>query len=167
MTETLTKDRIEKLAPDQASLGAALKLMKPSTWPVMARMADASLLWGECQGSGATPYRVIVSPSDVGYKCTCPSRKFPCKHVLAVMWMHCDKPERFEPGAAPDWVQDWLARRRPKVGAPAGGCSDGSFALSITSGRCSGLEPVRRTTRQKFDGRDVAPSSRRLLPLAP
>jgi hypothetical protein len=33
---------------------------------------DASLLWGECQGSGATPYLVIVSPHDLGYKCTCP-----------------------------------------------------------------------------------------------
>jgi hypothetical protein len=121
MAETLTKEKIEQLAPDQASLGAALKLMKPAGWPMLAREADASLLWGECQGSGAVPYRVIVSPSDVGYKCTCPSRKFPCKHVLAVMWMHCDRPERFEPGAAPDWVQDWLSRRRPKAspGQPA------------------------------------------------
>jgi hypothetical protein len=101
MTETLTKDRIEKLAPDQASLGAALKLMKPAAWPMLARSADAALLWGECQGSGATPYRVIVSPGDVGYKCTCPSRKFPCKHVLAVMWMHCDRPERFERAGLP------------------------------------------------------------------
>jgi hypothetical protein len=119
MTETLTKDKIEQLAPDQASLGAALKLMKPATWPMLARTGDAALLWGECQGSGATPYRVIVSPGDVGYKCTCPSRKFPCKHVLAIMWMHCDRPERFEPGAAPDWVQDWMVRRRPKAAGPA------------------------------------------------
>jgi hypothetical protein len=119
MTETLTKDRIEQLAPDQASLGAALKLMKPASWPMLVRSPDTALLWGECQGSGSTPYRVIVSPGDVGYKCTCPSRKFPCKHVLAIMWMHCDKPERFEPGAAPDWVQDWLSRRRPKAAGPA------------------------------------------------
>jgi hypothetical protein len=114
---SLTKDKIEQLAPDQASLGAALKLMKPASWPTLAQDTGAALLWGECQGSGATPYRVIVSPDDVGYKCTCPSRKFPCKHVLAVMWMHCDKPERFEQGPSPDWVQDWLSRRRPK-GAP-------------------------------------------------
>jgi SWIM zinc finger len=111
---SLRKDQIEHLAPDQASLGAALKLMKPTTWPTLAHDAGAALLWGECQGSGATPYRVIVSPADVGYKCTCPSRKFPCKHVLAVMWMYCDKPERFEQVPSPDWVQDWLSRRRPK-----------------------------------------------------
>jgi hypothetical protein len=119
MAETLTKHRIEQLAPDQASLGAALKLMKPASWPMLAREADATVLWGECQGSGAVPYRVIVSPGDVGYKCTCPSRKFPCKHVLAIMWMHCDKPERFEPGALPDWVHDWLSRRRPKADRPS------------------------------------------------
>jgi hypothetical protein len=116
---SLTKEKVEQLAPDQASLGAALKLMKPTNWPTLAHDAGAALLWGECQGSGATPYRVIVSPGDVGYKCTCPSRKFPCKHVLAVMWMHCDKPERFEQGPSPDWVQEWLSRRRPRTsGAP-------------------------------------------------
>jgi uncharacterized protein (DUF2267 family) len=117
---TLTKDKIEQLAPDQASLGAALKLMKPAIWPTLARDEADGLLWGECQGSGATPYRVVVSADDVGYKCTCPSRKFPCKHVLAVMLMRCDRPERFPANAVPDWVQDWLSRRRPKTaGKPA------------------------------------------------
>ena len=117
----LSKDRIEALAPDQASLAAALKLMKPASWPMTARDASASLLWGECQGSGSTPYRLIVSPGDLGYKCTCPSRKFPCKHVLAVMWMHVDKPDRFAEGAPPDWVGDWLSRRKPKAAGPPSG----------------------------------------------
>src|SRR5262245_25084706 len=106
MSGVLSKERIEQLAPDQASLGAALKLMKPASWPTLARDAGSSLLWGECQGSAAAPYRVIVSPADVGYKCTCPSRKFPCKHVLAVMWMACDVPARFAEAAPPDWVAD-------------------------------------------------------------
>ncbi|NJM55470.1 MAG: SWIM zinc finger family protein, partial [Verrucomicrobiae bacterium] len=92
---TLSKDKVEQLAPDQASLSAAVKLLKPSNWPVTARNADGTLLWGECQGSGATPYRVVVSPDDVGYKCTCPSRKFPCKHSLAVMLMSCEPAGRF------------------------------------------------------------------------
>jgi SWIM zinc finger len=119
MTAPLTKDKIEQLAPDQASLGAALKLMKSTGLPILGRNDDSALLWGECQGSGAAPYRVIVSPTDVGYKCTCPSRKFPCKHVLAVMWMHCEKPERFEQGSTPDWVEDWLSRRRRKASTAA------------------------------------------------
>src|SRR4051794_8964720 len=115
---TLTRDKIEGLAPDQASLAAALKLVKPATWPMLAASADASLLWGECQGSGSTPYRVVVSPDDTGYKCTCPSRKFPCKHVLAVLWLRVDKPERFENAPTPQWVDEWMARRRPGTGRP-------------------------------------------------
>jgi hypothetical protein len=59
MTAPLTKDKIEQFAPDQAWLGAALKLMKPTSWPMLARNDDSALLWGECQGSGAAPYRVI------------------------------------------------------------------------------------------------------------
>ena len=117
---SLTRERIESLAPDQASLAAALKLVKPSTWPVLAANADASVLWGECQGSGATPYRIVVSPEDTGYKCTCPSRKFPCKHVLAVLWLRIDKPERFESTSPPQWVEEWSARRRPGSGRPPG-----------------------------------------------
>jgi SWIM zinc finger len=114
MPLTLTKEKIEQLAPDQASLGAALKLMKPANWPALAHDAASVLLWGECQGSGAAPYRVIVSISDLGYKCTCPSRKFPCKHVLAVLWMQCDQPGRFATEPPPDWAEEWLSRRRPK-----------------------------------------------------
>jgi SWIM zinc finger len=116
---TLTRERIESLAPDQASLAAALKLVKPTTWPVLAANADASVLWGECQGSGSTPYRVVVSPGDTGYKCTCPSRKFPCKHTLAVLWLRVDKPERFVTAAPPPWVEEWSARRRPGGGRPS------------------------------------------------
>lgn len=115
---TLTRERIEGLAPDQASLAAALKLVKPATWPMLAANADASVLWGECQGSGSTPYRVVVSPDDTGYKCTCPSRKFPCKHVLALLWLKLDKPERFEIATTPQWVEEWSARRRPGTDRP-------------------------------------------------
>ena len=107
---SLTLERIEALAPDQASLAAARKLLKPSSWPTLAQ--GEGLVWGECQGSGATPYRVVVNEGDAGYKCTCPSRKFPCKHALALMWMRADKSAAFVPAAVPDWVKDWLSRRR-------------------------------------------------------
>jgi hypothetical protein len=112
----LTLERIEGLAPDQSSLTAARKLLKPSCWPTLA--AGEGLAWGECQGSGATPYRVVVSEADAGYKCTCPSRKFPCKHVLALMWMRAGPSAAFAPATVPAWVKDWLSRRR---GIPAAG----------------------------------------------
>ncbi len=68
---------IEALAPDQASLSAASKLTKRSNWPRLEKNEQQALIWGECQGSGSNPYRVVVDTGDHGYKCTCPSRKFP------------------------------------------------------------------------------------------
>ncbi|KQS81564.1 hypothetical protein ASG25_04760 [Rhizobium sp. Leaf384] len=116
---SLSLSKIEALAPDQGSLDAARKLLKPALWPTLAE-DGAGLIWGECHGSGATPYRISVTELDAGYKCTCPSRKFPCKHSLALMWMRAEQKAPFATSAPPDWVSDWLSRRRgPNAAAPA------------------------------------------------
>src|SRR5687768_18260099 len=107
--------------------------MRPATWPLLARDAGGGLLWGECQGSGATPYRVVTSVDDLGYKCTCPSRKFPCKHTLALMLQHCDAPQRFEAAAPAPWVEDWLARRRPQSAAKTEPLSSGASLAAATA----------------------------------
>jgi hypothetical protein len=136
MGASLTRDRIAALAPDQSALTASIKLQKPANWPLLGRDGEDALIWGECQGSGATPYRVIADLRDLGNKCTCPSRKFPCKHVLALLWLACDSRERFTPGETPSWVGDWLTRRRPKKAGseseerPAATGQSASFAIA-------------------------------------
>ncbi|OHV19085.1 SWIM zinc finger family protein [Rhizobium sp. RMa-01] len=113
---SLSLAKIEELAPDQGSLAAAKALLKPSNWPTLAE-DGSGLIWGECQGSGATPYRISVTEADAGYKCSCPSRKFPCKHSIALMWMRVEGKVEFAAGTAPGWVTDWLSRRRgPSAG---------------------------------------------------
>jgi hypothetical protein len=77
--------KIEALAPNQAALDAAGKLPKPGVSPTLAR-DDAGLVLREAQGSGETPFRVVVCEIDARYTCTCPSRKFSCKHSLVLMW---------------------------------------------------------------------------------
>jgi hypothetical protein len=123
----LSLEKIEAMAPDQASLAAARKLLKPAVWPALFADGDG-LVWGECQGSGATPYRVSVSENDGGYKCTCPSRKFPCKHTLALMWMRAEGKTEFAKDRAPEWVQDWLKRRRSSAGGSTPAAADAAPA---------------------------------------
>ena len=108
----ISLEKIEAIAPDQASLVAARKLVKSGGWSGLS-CDKAGLVWGECQGSGSSPYRVVISEVDAGYKCTCPSRKFPCKHNLALMWMRSEGKIQFQPAQTPEWVQDWVRRRRP------------------------------------------------------
>jgi hypothetical protein len=116
---------VEQLATDQASLKAAAGLAKPGKWSGIGTSQDAALIWGECAGSGANPYRVMADLRDLGNKCTCPSRKFPCKHVLALLWLNAEALLPFPAAETPEWVTEWLGRRRPAGGgtrpaAPAG-----------------------------------------------
>lgn len=97
---------IEQLATDQASLKAAAGLAKPGKWSGTGMSPDGALVWGECAGSGANPYRVMADLRDLGSKCTCPSRKFPCKHVLALLWLNAESVVPFPPGETPVWVGD-------------------------------------------------------------
>jgi hypothetical protein len=108
----ISLDVVQELAPDQASLTAAKKLIKPAKWPVRGQTPSINIIWGQCQGSGANPYYTMADVVDHGYKCTCPSRKFPCKHVLALLWQFADSPAEFVTEEQPEWVSEWLGRRR-------------------------------------------------------
>jgi hypothetical protein len=109
---------IERLATDQSSLKAAAGLAKPAKWSGIGISPDGALVWGECAGSGANPYRVMADLRDLGSKCTCPSRKFPCKHVLGLLWLNAEALVPFPAADTPDWVSDWLGRRRTGASAP-------------------------------------------------
>ena len=80
---SLTLQIVEKLAPDQASLTAAKKLLSNTKWQNQGINQETTTIWGECLGSGSKPYYVVADTTDHRYKCTSPSRKFPCKHTLA------------------------------------------------------------------------------------
>lgn len=91
------------LAPDASSVAAAKKLAAPASWRALGR--DARAVWGECRGS--TFYRVGVALDDLASRCSCPSRKIPCKHALSLMLLAPSAPE----GAPPDWLREWLDAR--------------------------------------------------------
>jgi hypothetical protein len=111
-------DRVHALAPDPASQRAGVKLASPAPWSGYGAQSGIGLLWGDCKGSGAKPYQVTVElAADQGapaYACSCPSRKFPCKHALGLMllWSAGGVPEAEEP---PQRVQDWLEARRERA----------------------------------------------------
>jgi hypothetical protein len=109
-----TADQVSAMAPDPASAKAGQGLASPRKWVALGR--DARALWGECQGSGSTPYRVIVDAAEPAFRCSCPSRKFPCKHGLGLLFLYAAQPALVtETDAEPQWVSDWLAMREAKA----------------------------------------------------
>src|SRR5262245_14071065 len=106
--------RVEQLATDSAAFKAAQGTAKPGKWQNLGR--DERLVWGECQGSGSTPYQVRVDLIDVTYKCSCPSRKLPCKHTLGLLLMVAGG-TKIDTVAAPDFVAEWSANRAKRAEA--------------------------------------------------
>ena len=106
-----TAQRVLQLAPDPASAKAGQGLTSPRKWPTTGRDADA--VWGECQGSGSKPYQTQVDLSGPTFKCSCPSRKFPCKHGIGLMLMYAA--DGVAEAAKPPWVADWLSARTERA----------------------------------------------------
>lgn len=104
-----TEEQIIALAPDDASVKAGKGLANPGKWPRLG--ASENALWGEAQGSGKNPYQTRIDLTNIGYKCSCPSRKFPCKHALGLFLLYAQNANNFSKEDPPVWVSDWLAQR--------------------------------------------------------
>ena len=107
----LTSSEVESLAPDASSLKAARGLIKQAKWPLLEYSDHA--LWGHCQGSGKNPYVAMVdlTQPDIAFKCSCPSRKFPCKHGLALLFNFVEHQDWFKAAPEPQNVTEWLDKR--------------------------------------------------------
>lgn len=102
-----------RLAPDASSAKSGKELANPGKWQNLG--TDLAYIWGYCQGSGAKPYETQVDLTAPAFKCSCPSRKFPCKHGLALLLLAMTKTELFvESASAPDWVAQWIESRQEK-----------------------------------------------------
>jgi len=105
----LSTEQVKALAPDPASLNAGTKLTDIRYWSNLG--SDQMALWGECQGSGREPYKVCVDLADNATRCTCPSRKFPCKHALGLMLVAAGSPARLPEAPPPAWTAEWIGKR--------------------------------------------------------
>lgn len=100
------------LAPDASSREAAQGVAEPGRW--QARGVTGQTLYGECEGSGTSRYRTCADLGESAYRCTCPSRKIPCKHTLGLLllWSAGDVPES---AALPAWAAQWQAARAARA----------------------------------------------------
>lgn len=106
--ERWSADQVAALAPDPASLKAARGLGS-GKWQDPG--VSGSSLWGLCKGSAT--YQVCVDLAEPAYRCSCPSRKFPCKHALGLLLLW--SAGSVADGEAPAWVAEWHASRAERA----------------------------------------------------
>lgn len=107
-----TETQIQSLAPNPAAFSAGKKLSAKEQWQSFAK-SDRGI-WGAIKGSGTNPYLVQIDTNVLAYKCTCPSRQFPCKHSIALMLLHATHSAQFQAQPEPEWVVAWMDKRVTK-----------------------------------------------------
>jgi hypothetical protein len=150
VTTVWTTDQVMALAPDSSAQRAARGLAGDRAWLETGLSAADDIdptLWGLCQGSGSTPYQTAIDLTEPAFKCTCPSRKFPCKHALALLlrWSAGTVPE----AVAPSWAGAWQAARAARGNRTAAGpSSEEARPGSRTAGRAA---PSEKTQARRAD----------------
>ncbi|MER6144225.1 SWIM zinc finger family protein [Streptomyces sparsogenes] len=119
--ERWTAEQVLALAPDAASRKAGGKLAAPGPWSGAG--AHGGGVWGLCAGSGGKPYQTVVDLDGPAYRCSCPSRKFPCKHALGLLLLWAGGGGVPEAEGPPDWAGEWLAGRRERAAREASGAA--------------------------------------------
>jgi hypothetical protein len=103
--EIWSRERVLALAPDRASVVAAAALAGTRSWLELG--TDSEALWGTCPGRDRRYQTVVALASPPAYACSCPSRKIPCKHALALLLQWSDGLVPL--GEPPPFVATWLA----------------------------------------------------------
>ena len=105
-----SEDQARAFVTDAGTLQRGHQLAQPTKWQNVGR-TDATA-WGECAGSGAKPYLTGIDLSEPAFKCSCPSRVFPCKHGAGLLLLLARQPALFAAATPPAWLDEWLAKRQ-------------------------------------------------------
>jgi hypothetical protein len=91
---TIDEDYVESSAPNADAAKNGRGLILKNKFNALHISEDETLIFGECQGSGKEPYRCscdFARPEQPTYRCNCPSRQFPCKHCIGLMFAYVQK----------------------------------------------------------------------------
>ena len=109
----ITQEYILSISPDAPSTKNANKIFSKTKWEV--KKSDRAV-WSEIYGSGKKPYLTQIDVGDIAFKCSCPSRKFPCKHGLALgLYLAQNGSENLLEEDEPLWVKEWIDKRATKA----------------------------------------------------
>ena len=107
----LTQQKIEALAPNAEAAKKGRDLVKKNKFANLKINAEKNLIWGECAGSGKTPYYCsadYVDEHNPVFRCNCPSRQFPCKHSVGLLYSYEADATKFVEAEVPE---DILTKR--------------------------------------------------------
>ncbi|MCL1809377.1 MAG: SWIM zinc finger family protein [Clostridiales bacterium] len=109
----ITKDYIKSISVNEAAVKNGAGLVNKRSYSNLTTDKDQRFFSGECAGSGKNPYFCSVDFIDENapaFRCTCPSRQIPCKHVMGLLWARAEG----QPFALADVPESIVAKREKK-----------------------------------------------------
>lgn len=109
----ISEQFISSLAPNATAVNNGKKISTKGGFVKLSRSADDTFYMGQCKGSGKSDYITsadFLEETSPVFRCSCPSRQFPCKHSLALLFEIAAK-KTFEVCEIP---QDILDKRKRK-----------------------------------------------------
>lgn len=152
----LTEQQITAMAPNANAVANAKKIIKSGGFTALSRSADETFYMGECKGSGSSVYSVSVDFIDEASpvcRCSCPSRQFPCKHSLALLfqileqgaWDTCDIPQTILDKRARKEAREEKKDEKAKTGGK-----------SAKASAASSLAARKKKLKKQLEGLDMA-----------
>ena len=86
--QQITEQQILAMAPNAAAASNGKKISQKGGFVRRQKSSDDTFYMGECTGSGKSNYITSVDFQEGApvCRCSCPSRQFPCKHGLALLY---------------------------------------------------------------------------------
>ena len=123
MPQELTYEHILTLAPDAGTAQRAKSVAHAQRWHSLEGNGQA--IWGTL-GNPTDPYRTAVDFEGMGFRCSCPVRRQPCKHGIGLLLLFSKANHLFHlVETPPDWLADWLKKRSEKAAKPSADTAPG------------------------------------------
>ena len=107
MPNSLSLTDIQHLAANEAAFQRAKGLTEPRLWRELGRTKQG--YWGRYYD-----FDVWVSLQGPSFKCSCPSRQYPCKHVLGLLLMALSQSQHWSNLDPPAAFLAWLEKQQVK-----------------------------------------------------
>lgn len=143
----IDEDFIKSVAPNPAAVSNGRGLA--GDFIGLTRDENSTCYWGSCRGSGKNPYVVsadFINEEKPIFRCTCPSRQFPCKHALGLLYCIAEG-KKFSVGQLPEDIISKRAKltrpvtREKSVEPPK---TNTAALLKKMKQQLTGLSSVRR-----------------------
>jgi len=86
---TIDESYVDSLAPASSAIKNGRDIVRKGKLIARNKTEDGKLYFGECSGSGKSNYFCsvdFIQEDNPVSRCSCPSRQFPCKHCLGLLY---------------------------------------------------------------------------------